>query len=108
MMEEDSLGLRGHIETRSNDDNTWTTHSINNITHTEQSSTINTDAGNIFIQKSELIGIEDPYQHIASWERWLTKSIFPMNTIEWHQAVGTWEEQPFVVLMRTQNTSLEY
>ena len=108
MIEEDSLGLRGHIETRSNADDTWTTHSLKSVTHSEQSSIINTDAGSISIQKSDIIGVEDPYQHIASWERWLTESIFPMNTIQWNQAVGTWEEKPFVVLIRTQNPSLEH
>lgn len=108
MIEEDSLGLRGHIETRSKQDDAWTTHSINTITHNNDHSTIETDRGSISIRDPEPIGIEEPYQHIASWERWLTKSIFPMNSIRWDKAIGTWDEQPFVVLIRTQKPSTDH
>ena len=106
MVEQTPFGLYGYMKTL-NDDGVWESIPVQTINKSNEQWQINTESGSINIDNIESIGIEDPYQHIASWERWMTQPLYQLNHIQWQKGHGEWQEQHFVVVMREQGSGSE-
>ena len=92
-------GIFGEINSI-NKEGTWISTPIQRVVKTETGWTIETDTEILHIDNIETIGIEDPFQHIVSWERTLTQPLYPLHTITWRKGRGVWQGKPFVVIMR--------
>ena len=74
---------------------------ITNIQSDSDQLNLHTSTGQITIPYGKLIGIDDPYEHLASWERW-TNHLFPSNQIEWSLTNVVIDDSPMTILIRQQ------
>ena len=81
-------------------DENWTTQPIKEITATSNGWLITTETERIQIDNLQVVGVEDPHQHIMDWERRLASTVAPMHTIQWSKGRGVWKDTPFVVVIR--------
>ncbi len=98
--EQQKESLHGTLETRPSIDKPWTTTTIHSIVTIDTGLQIQTDVGTLSITAIETIAIESPYEHIASWERTLSQSLYPTHDIIWQKGQSTWQGQPFFLLIR--------
>ena len=103
-VEKTNSGTYGYINTL-NEDGTWESSPVQTVHESSGQWQINSSFGTLSINNVEHVGVEDPYQHIASWERWMTQPLYPMNSITWRQGHGEWQGNHFVVVMREQRSS---
>lgn len=99
MVEATPGGVYGFVETIG-EDGQWLSSPIEGLTETETGWQLETTNGALQIDNIELVGVEDPFQHIVSWERTLTQSLYPLHTISWRKGRGVWQDKPFVVVIR--------
>ena len=104
MIEMTPNGVFGYMNTI-DEDGQWHTHSILNVTQSDAIWQIKTSSGTVQIDDIQDIGVEDPFEHIASWERTLAQQYYPLNTITWRKGHGVWQDKPFVVIIREQRIS---
>lgn len=100
LFEENNYGLSGTI--RHLQDDQWTAVDITGLNTSTTEWTLETSDSPVLLTKFETIGVEMPFQHIASWERWLTDGHFAYPNIRWQRAVGQWKDTQFVAIVRTQ------
>ena len=105
LVETTQTGVYGYANTL-NKDGVWESSPVETVKETNAGWQITSSSGILTIDGLEHIGIEDPHQHIATWERWITKSLYPMNSITWKQGGhGEWHGNHVVVVMRDQHVA---
>ena len=104
LIEVTSQGVYGFINTL-NANGQWISTPVQNVLKTETGWQIDTSSETLEIDSVENIGEEDPFQHIASWERTLAKRLYPLYTITWRKARGMWQNKPVVVTVREHRSS---
>ena len=97
-------GVYGFINTM-NKEGDWISIPIQHVAKMETGWKIETTTDTLNIDNIETIGVEDPFQHIVSWERTLTERLYPLHTITWRKGRGVWQGNPFVVIMRDHQSS---
>lgn len=99
MIEMTPNGVFGYFQTM-DDNGQWNSSSILSVTESKSTWEIKTSAGTIQIDDIQDIGVEDPFEHIASWERTLAQHYYPLHTIAWRKGHAVWQDKPFVVIIR--------
>ena len=102
MVEQTQAGVYGYINTL-NEAGLWESNPVQTVNESNGQWQITSASGTLRINNFEQVGIEDPYQHIASWERWMTQPLYPMNRITWRQGHGEWQGNHVIVVMREQH-----
>ncbi len=102
LLEDNRFGVSGTLRHRTTNTDQWNTAQITGLDTSSTEWTLKTSDASISLTKFETIGLETPFQHIAFWERWLTKSHFAYPSIRWQRAVGQWQDTQFVAIIRTQ------
>lgn len=104
IIEQTQSGVYGYINTI-NKDGIWESAPIQKVSESSGQWELSSEAGVIIIDDIEEIGIEDPYQHIAVWERKMAQSLYPLNSITWSKGHGKWQGNHFVVVIREQSST---
>ena len=104
MVEVTANGVYGFISTLDDNDQ-WTSSSVQTVSESETGWEIGTTSGTLRIDSVETIGEEDPFQHIAPWERALARQIYPLHTITWRRARAMWQEKPISIIVREHRPS---
>ena len=75
---------------------------VQSINQTESGWSIETDSSAIPIENIEFLGMDDPYEHIPSWERALVGTRFPSPPIKWYRGRMKLNDRSILVILRHQ------
>lgn len=74
---------------------------IDAIEHSTQLVEITIGSTRSTIPMDTLVGIDDPYEHLASWERYFAASL-STSSIAWYRATAVVNESPMALIIRQQ------